>query len=241
MTEYVANALAASATSAIAGLLCATAACASKHANDDAVKEPTTTAELFFSDDAAAFPFPSAPTLPPLVFAATATRRPLTFNLLTFFCALALVVVVCESNKAGEDDIIVVIIILLDITEKEMEFEDTQFFFSYSADEKYTHTQPAKYVVKAARSREGQQKRTRRERGSSKNALSLTRTTTTTTTTTPPPGRSSFPALLLPLEVRLFWQLLLLLLPLRGWEAMPTTFRSFEATRWVNLDMAVGT
>ena len=121
MTEYVANALAASATSAIAGLPCATAACASKHANDDAVKEPTTTAALFFSDDADAFPFPSAPTLPPLVFAATATRRPLTFNLLTFFCALALVVVVCESNKAGEDDIIVVVIILLDITEKEME------------------------------------------------------------------------------------------------------------------------
>ncbi len=110
MTEYVANALAASATSAIAGLLCSTAACASKHANDDAVKEPTTTAALFLRDDADAFPLPSAPTLPPLVFAATATRRPLTFNLLTFFCALALVVVVCESNKAGEDDIVVIII-----------------------------------------------------------------------------------------------------------------------------------
>ena len=132
MTEYVANALAASATSAIAGLLCATAACASKHANDDAVKEPTTTAALFFSDDADAFPFPSAPTLPPLVFAATATRRPLTFNLLTFFCALALVVVVCESNKAGEDDIVVVIIILLDIREeKERKWSEKIRSFSF--------------------------------------------------------------------------------------------------------------
>jgi len=51
ITEYVANALAASATSAIAGLLlCAVAACASKHVMNDAANEPIFT-PAFFNDE----------------------------------------------------------------------------------------------------------------------------------------------------------------------------------------------
>ena len=51
ITEYVANALAASATSAIAGLLlCAVAACASKHVMIDAANEPIFT-PAFFNDE----------------------------------------------------------------------------------------------------------------------------------------------------------------------------------------------
>ena len=158
MTEYVANALAASATSAIAGLLCSTIACASKHANDDAVKEPTTTAALFLRDDADAFPLPSAPTLPPLVFAATATRRPLTFNLLTFFCALALVVVVCESNKAGEDDIVVIIIFRYYVQKRKWS-EDTQFFFLIPRMKIHTHNRKNTSLKQCAREKDNRSAR----------------------------------------------------------------------------------
>ena len=133
ITEYVANALAASATSAIAGLLlCAVAACASKHVMNDAANEPIFTPAFFNdeeedeeevdvdddddNDEAGAY---STSTDDSFANAKTGPTRRLHAWLFLFFfalkmlleiffccfCALVVVVWVCEESNTKPDEV----------------------------------------------------------------------------------------------------------------------------------------
>ena len=131
ITEYVANALAASATSAIAGLLlCAVAACASKHVMNDAANEPIFTPAFFNDeeedeeevdvddddDEAGAY---STSTDDSFANAKTGPTRRLHAWLFLFFfalkmllmiffccfCALVVVVWVCEESNTKPDEV----------------------------------------------------------------------------------------------------------------------------------------
>ena len=129
ITEYVANALAASATSAIISvlLLCAVAACASKHVMNDAANEPIFT-PAFFNDEeeneeevdvdyeAGAY---STSTDDSFANAKTGPTRRLHAWLFVFFfalkmllmiffrcfCALVVVVWVCEESNTKPDEV----------------------------------------------------------------------------------------------------------------------------------------
>lgn len=145
ITEYVANALAASATSAIISglLLCAVAACASKHVMNDAANEPIFTPAFFndeeeneeevdVDDEAGAY---STSTDDSFANAKTGPTRRLHAWLLFFFfalkmllviffccfCALVVVVWVCEESntKPDEVDIFLVVVEKRDINKNE--------------------------------------------------------------------------------------------------------------------------
>jgi len=129
ITEYVANALAASATSAIISvlLLCAVAACASKHVMNDAANEPIFTPAFFndeeeneeevdVDDEAGAY---STSTDDSFANAKTGPTRRLHAWLFVFFfalkmllmiffrcfCALVVVVWVCEESNTKPDEV----------------------------------------------------------------------------------------------------------------------------------------
>lgn len=129
ITEYVANALAASATSAIISglLLCAVAACASKHVMNDAANEPIFTPAFFndeeeneeevdVDDEAGAY---STSTDDSFANAKTGPTRRLHAWLFLFFfalkmllmiffrcfCALVVVVWVCEESNTKPDEV----------------------------------------------------------------------------------------------------------------------------------------
>ena len=129
ITEYVANALAASATSAIISglLLCAVAACASKHVMNDAANEPIFTPAFFndeeeneeevdVDDEAGAY---STSTDDSFANAKTGPTRRLHALFLFFFfalkmlliiffccfCALVVVVWVCEESNTKPDEV----------------------------------------------------------------------------------------------------------------------------------------
>lgn len=129
ITEYVANALAASATSAIISglLLCAVAACASKHVMNDADNEPIFTPAFFndeeeneeevdVDDEAGAY---STSTDDSFANAKTGPTRRLHAWLFVFFfalkmllmiffrcfCALVVVVWVCEESNTKPDEV----------------------------------------------------------------------------------------------------------------------------------------
>ena len=133
ITEYVANALAASATSAIISglLLCAVAACASKHVMNDAANEPIFTPAFFNDveeeevdvdddddddDEAGAY---STSTDDSFANAKTGPTRRLHAWLFLFFfalkmllmiffrcfCALVVVVWVCEESNTKPDEV----------------------------------------------------------------------------------------------------------------------------------------
>ena len=148
ITEYVANALAASATSAIAGLLlCAVAACASKHVMNDAANEPIFTPAFFNdeeedeeevdvdddddNDEAGAY---STSTDDSFANAKTGPTRRLHAWLFLFFfalkmllmiffccfCALVVVVWVCEESNTKPDEVdIFFVVVERDINKNE--------------------------------------------------------------------------------------------------------------------------
>lgn len=146
ITEYVANALAASATSAIAGLLlCAVAACASKHVMNDAANEPIFTPAFFNDeeeneeevdvddddDEAGAY---STSTDDSFANAKTGPTRRLHAWLFLFFfalkmlleiffccfCALVVVVWVCEESNTKPDEVdIFFVVVERDINKNE--------------------------------------------------------------------------------------------------------------------------
>ena len=129
ITEYVANALAASATSAIISglLLCAVAACASKHVMNDAANEPIFTPAFFndeeeneeevdVDDEAGAYStstddsFANAKTGPTrrlhaLLFVFFFALKMLLMIFFCCFCALVVVVWVCEESNTKPDEV----------------------------------------------------------------------------------------------------------------------------------------
>ena len=130
ITEYVANALAASATSAIISglLLCAVAACASKHVMNDAANEPIFTPAFFndeeeneeevdVDDEAGAYStstddsFANAKTGPTrrlhawLLFLFFFALKMLLMIFFRCFCALVVVVWVCEESNTKPDEV----------------------------------------------------------------------------------------------------------------------------------------
>ena len=144
ITEYVANALAASATSAIISglLLCAVAACASKHVMNDAANEPIFTPAFFndeeeneeevdVDDEAGAY---STSTDDSFANAKTGPTRRLHAWLFLFFfalkmllviffccfCALVVVVWVCEESNTKPDEVdIFFVVVERDINKNE--------------------------------------------------------------------------------------------------------------------------
>lgn len=147
ITEYVANALAASATSAIISglLLCAVAACASKHVMNDAANEPIFTPAFFNDeeeneeevdvddddDEAGAY---STSTDDSFANAKTGPTRRLHAWLFLFFfalkmllviffccfCALVVVVWVCEESNTKPDEVdIFFVVVERDINKNE--------------------------------------------------------------------------------------------------------------------------
>lgn len=144
ITEYVANALAASATSAIISglLLCAVAACASKHVMNDAANEPIFTPAFFndeeeneeevdVDDEAGAY---STSTDDSFANAKTGPTRRLHAWLFVFFfalkmllmiffrcfCALVVVVWVCEESNTKPDEVdIFFVVVERDINKNE--------------------------------------------------------------------------------------------------------------------------
>ena len=148
ITEYVANALAASATSAIAGLLlCAVAACASKHVMIDAANEPIFTPAFFNDeeedeeevdvddddddDEAGAYStstddsFANAKTGPTRrlhawLFLFFFALKMLLMIFFSCFCALVVVVWVCEESNTKPDEVdIFFVVVERDINKNE--------------------------------------------------------------------------------------------------------------------------